>query len=394
MKNIITGFCFFFIFTLSFSPTESKAQLSRDSLQISLITSGPGNDLYTTFGHSAVRVQDFSTGRDYVFNYGTFDFSTDHFYWKFVRGRLMYFLSVSNFQDFLRNYKAEGRKLTEQILNLSSREKAFIFKYLRNNYLPQNRFYKYDFLFDNCATRIRDIIDDSYDNAWEIQNIVPQQGLTFRQIINQYLKTSPWEKLGINLMFGVRADKAVNSRNLMFLPHFLMEGFQHSTINGKPLVKEKKALFIPSKPQSQSYPFYKHPIFWFSILCVFILLLSFLKPSSSILPWVDRCLFFLTGLLGCFLLFMWFGTDHGITKWNYNLLWLFPFNIVFSFFFFKDKKWVRNYAIFIVVLSLILLGGYLILPQRLPFIALPFIAVLGVRCLKIISRFYKVPSIH
>jgi len=392
MKKILFHFCLLFLFISISLPSRGKDVFSSDSLQISLITSGPGNDLYTAFGHTAIRVQDFSSGGDFVFNYGTFDFSTDHFYWKFTRGRLMYFLSVQKFPLFLQAYKAEGRKLTEQILNLSKAEKHHIFNYLRVNYKPENRFYKYNFLSDNCATRIRDIIGDSYGKSWKIDNIIPEKGLSFRDIINAYLDNSPWERLGINLMFGKRADEAMTNKEIMFLPKYLMVGFQHSSINGHSLVKTKKILNNPHSEKAP-YPFYLRPIFWFSLLCLFILILSFSKSnkfSNKLLPWIDRCLFFLSGLLGCFLVFMWFGTDHGITKWNYNILWLFPVNIFFSFHFFKDKKWVKTYAIFIVAVNLILLATFLILPQELPFALLPFMAVLGVRALKIISRFNKV----
>lgn len=175
----------------------------------------------------------------------------------------------------------------------------------------------------------------------------------------------------------------------MFIPHFLMEGVGHSTVKGKPLVKKTALLNAPKTISDTTYPFYKYPLSWFSLFASIVLLLSFAKPtvfSAKLLPWVDRCLFFLTGLLGFFLLFMWFGTDHDITAWNMNLLWLFPLNIVFSFYFYKPLKWVRRYALFIFILNIILLAGWFTLPQQLPLASLPVIAILAVRALKTAFR--------
>lgn len=367
---------------------STDENLFIDSLQISLITCGPGEDLYSTFGHSAVRVQDYTTGGDYVFNYGTFDFSTPHFYLKFVRGRLMYFLSVQNFKDFIGVYVAENRKVTEQVLQLSPTEKEAVFQFLQHNYQPTNRYYKYDFLFDNCSTRIRDIFTKLFgkDNL-EVTDIIPEEDLTFRQIIDSYLRKSPWERLGINLMFGKKADQQMTNMQIMFLPYYLMEGMDHATLNGKPLVENTATLYTPTPHPESVYPFYKYPLFWFSLGAVFIVLLSFSKSAFSrlLLPWVDRCLFFLTGLLGCFLVFMWLGTDHQITVWNFNILWLLPFNLIFSFYFYKNTPWVRNYAILLLCINIIILAGWYVLPQQLPLVAIPVIVVLSVRAWQIIS---------
>lgn len=354
-----------------------------DSLQISLITCGSGEELYSTFGHSAVRVLDYSTGRDYAFNYGTFDFSDPHFYWKFVRGRLLYFLSVQDFQVFLQTYKSEDRKVTEQILNLTTAEKQAIFQFLKNNYLPANRYYKYNFLFDNCSTRIRDIFSKVFGfENWKVNNIIPVEGMQFRQVINAYLQHKPWEKLGINLVFGQRADQQMTNRDIMFLPHFLEKAVGHSSLNGKPLVERTVIRNKPTLQTTERGSFYNKPIFGFSLIALFIVVLTFAKPSAfsrMLLPWIDRCLFFLSGFLGCFLLFMWFGTDHKITAWNYNILWLLPFNIIFSFYFYKQIKWVRRYALLLLCVHIALLAGWAIVPQQLPLVAIPVMVAISVR---------------
>ena len=383
------GLAFCLFLTVGSAGQPASARPFTDSLQVSLLTCGSGPELYATFGHSAVRVTDFTTGDDYVFNYGTFDFTTPHFYWKFMRGRLLYFLSVQDFPVFLQAYQAENRSVTEQVLNLSTMEKQAIFNALKNNYRPENRYYKYDFLFDNCSTRIWDIFSAAFDSTLITQPIIPVQGLTFRAIINTYLEDSPWERLGINLMFGVRADREMTNRQIMFLPHFLMEGAGHSTLQGKAFVKKTNALYTPSAAAQPTYPFYKQPLLWLSLLAAFVLLLSLAPPtpfSIRLTPWIDRCLYFLTGLLGCFLLFMWWGTDHKITVGNYNILWLLPFNLLFSFFFFKNTVWVRRYARLLLGLNIVLLGGWWLVPQQLPLAALPVIAMLSVRAWRILTR--------
>lgn len=380
---------FAFILTFGIAFCQQNAAAQSCHLRISLITVAPGSDLYATFGHSAVRVIDSSTGGDYVFNYGTFNFDTPHFYWKFVRGKLMYSLSVWDYPTFMMEYHEEKRKVWEQVLDLSCAEKETVWQFLQWNYLPQNRDYKYDFLFDNCSTRIRDIFIKIFGPGWQVPDIVPGSRLSFRKIINQYLSHKPWEKLGINLMFGKSTDDTMNRMQIMFLPDYLMKGIGSSKVNGKPLVKKESVLYDPGTTAEEHYPFYLYPAFLFALLAVFIIVLSFnplRKISRMVIPWVDRCIFFLTGLLGFFLLFMWFGTDHQVCEWNYNLLWAFPFNLIFSFYLHKNSRGVKRYATLVIVLNFILLIGWFVLPQQLPLAVIPFLAILVVRAWHILAR--------
>lgn len=378
-----------FLCTLPFIFHAQTVSAQPCRLQVSLITIGIGDDLYATFGHSAVRVTDSSAGTDYVFNYGTFDFDTPHFYWKFVRGKLMYSLSVLNYPDFMEEYRGEQRSVTEQVLNLSCAEKEMIWQFLQHNYLPENRDYQYDFLYDNCSTRIRDIFDRIFGPGWVVTDIIPEEGLTFREIINRYLKNSPWERLGINIMFGKGTDRAMDKAQIMFLPDYLMAGADSSGVNGKPFVAEKKVLYTPPNEEAHAYPFFLYPLLWLALLAVAVILLSFnrqAKASRLILPWVDRCLFFLTGLLGCFLLFMWFGTDHKVCAWNFNLFWAFPFNLAFSFYLQRPSPGVKRYAVLVLLLNLFLLLSWFVLPQQMLPEFVPIIAMLAVRAWGILAR--------
>lgn len=146
----------FFIFLFSNYQIASSQDSSR--LRISLLTCTPGDELYSTFGHSAVRVFDSTSSKDIVFNYGMFDFEDPDFYVKFVKGKLRYFVAADNFENFKTEYQYYHRGITEQVINLSAEEKTAIQKFLYNNIREENKYYKYDFLFDNCTTRLRDII--------------------------------------------------------------------------------------------------------------------------------------------------------------------------------------------------------------------------------------------
>ncbi len=162
--------------------------IAKDScrLHISLLTCSPGEELYSTFGHTALRVKDNTTGSDIVFNYGTFEFGPD-FYTKFIKGQLRYFLSIENFADFAYSYQYESRSIQEQVLQLSCVEKEKLFTALQINAQEENKYYQYDFLFDNCTTRAKDIVARNTASPVVFNNILPADVPTFRNQIHYYL---------------------------------------------------------------------------------------------------------------------------------------------------------------------------------------------------------------
>lgn len=350
-------------------------------LRVSLLTCGTGDDLYACFGHSAVRVVDSSRGFDYVFNYGTFDFDRPDFYWQFTRGKLPYYLSVQDYPSFLMAYRYEHRKVIEQVLDLSCAQREAVWQFLQRNYQPENRYYQYDFLFDNCSTRIRDIFSKVLGPAWSVPDVIPEKGMSFRSIINGYLGGHPWERLGINLLFGTPTDAVMQPMQVMFLPDYLMAGVGASQAGGRPLVGETRVAYDPGPSRPGAYPLYRKPLFWFILLALAVALATRSNGGAAarILPWVDRCLFFLTGLLGCFMLFMWFGTDHRVCAWNYNLLWAFPPHLVFSFYTRSRGAGTQRYALLTILLNLVVLTGWFVLPQQFPLEVLPLVAILTLR---------------
>jgi hypothetical protein len=243
LKQII--YCLCLLFLTTFSQVAKAQPETHSGLRISLITCTPGDDLYSIFGHSAIRVIDSVALKDYVFNYGTFDFDDKNFYIKFMRGKLLYFLSMDNTADFISFYQYFNRGITEQVLQLTDQEKISIQRFLYNNLKNENKFYQYDFFYDNCTTRPRDIILKNTTNRPVLPFAMSPQ-TTFRSAIHQYLDRSgqSWSKLGIDILLGVRTDKIMTAEEQQFLPDNLMASIDQSQPK---LVKEKISLYTPLK---------------------------------------------------------------------------------------------------------------------------------------------------
>ncbi|MDH7461932.1 DUF4105 domain-containing protein [Chitinophagaceae bacterium 26-R-25] len=366
----------------------SKAQSDSCNITVSLLTAGPGDELYSIFGHSALRVVDKSRNTDLVFNYGTFEFGDD-FYSKFVKGDLLYFSSIEQFNNhdgylgFLNEYKEEGRSIQEQILNLSCEQKLKLYDALKTNAQPQNRYYLYEFLFDNCSTRLRDIVEKN-SAPFATKDILESKSFTFRDLIYTYLNRAKqyWSKLGIDILLGANMDRKATNREAMFLPEYLLKGFDSTTINGKPLVSEKTTLFDAPNSAPSAAPV--TPMLAFVLLFVLVGICSLVKhpAAKTFLNIFDRLLFFLTGALGILLLFMWVGTTHMECRNNLNLLWAIPTHFVAAFFLGSDKKWVKTYFKLTAWLSLLLLICWIILPQALNVALIPLVGVLFLRSQK------------
>ncbi len=365
----------FFIFNFSFLIT---AQSDASHIKISLLTCTPGEELYSTFGHSALRVTDSINHDDIVYNYGTFNFDEPGFYTKFVRGKLTFYLSPEDFDSFLYSYQQENRGITEQVLKLTNSEKFNIIRLLQVNMMPANRFYKYDFTFDNCTTRLRDIVEKTADTTIHFGNIL-QSKQTFRDLIYVYLNRNDkqWSKLGIDLLLGSKMDVIMSTRQVMFLPDYLMKTFDNTKIGNTPLVASSNVI-LPFILQQKSNDFFTNPLFVFSFLFVLIAFLSFSKNNSTqrILHGFDGFLFFVTGLLGILILIMWFGTDHVMCRDNYNLIWALPTNVVAAFYINSEKKIARTYFKIAAFITSVILLLWFVLPQHMNTSLLPFIMLL------------------
>lgn len=367
-----------FVFTISFFVPV----FSQDScgLRINLLTCAPGAELYSTFGHTAIRVQDQQNALDEVYNYGTFEFDED-FYAKFVRGKLLYALAVQSFDEFIYQYQVESRSVISQELSLTCNQKQKLLIALRTNALPQNRSYRYDFLFDNCTTRARDMVDSGAGAKVVLGNILKPEPYTFRNHIDVYLNRAnqDWSKLGIDLLLGAKMDRPANNREAMFLPDNLMLAFDHSTADGRPLVASKQTILNLPSLNSESLPV--TPIIAFGLLLLAIALFTFIKNNwaKTAVGVLDFILFFSLGLVGVLLLFMWFGTDHALCANNYNLLWALPTNLVAAFVVHKRLPWVKKYFRIVFWITVLLLVSWKFLPQQMNDGFLPLVLAIALR---------------
>ncbi|WP_338359965.1 DUF4105 domain-containing protein [Yeosuana marina] len=385
-KYLLVILCLLAVFTL-------KAQthtLSRHA-EISVLTIGPGSSLNDAFGHNAFRIKDSLNHIDVVFNYGIYDFNTPNFYIKFAQGRLNYLIGMNYYKDFYRNYKEENRTIKEQVLNLSQNEKQRLLNFLANNIKPENRRYLYDFFYDNCATKIRDVLETVTDNKIKFNTPDGFKEQTFRQLIYSNLNKNSWGSFGIDLALGSVIDQKATPYEHMFLPKYIFKFFENVTLSnsGEKLVKQTHILYQKTDtPETNN--FLTSPLMIFGIIGILILFITFKdyknKKRSN---WLDVVLFFATGIIGILILLLWFATDHKGTHQNYNLLWACALNILVVFQFFKKSipSWFIRYLKFLVILLCLMLLHWIIGIQVFAIGLIPLLIALFIRYVYLINFF-------
>jgi uncharacterized protein DUF4105 len=357
------------------------------NLRVSVLTCGPGEDLYSIFGHSAIRIIDNARGLDIVYNYGTMEFDSFSFYLKFIRGEMLYYLSVADMNSFMSEYQYTRRSVIEQPLQLSCEDKTRLLAALQVNASDENKYYNYSFLYDNCSTRIRDIIAQKPKSLIRFNNILPAEVPTFRNMIHEYLHKGEqhWSKLGIDLLLGALIDKKVTNEQAMFLPDYLMKGFDSASILSKPEPGALKRLVSSKLPLYQP-PIIKLTMPWFNPYLVItgfsilLLVLSSLRSNSErSTNRIDRTIFFVTGLLGLLMLGLWLGREDTVCRNNMNLIWALPTHAVAAFYIGRNKPWLKTYFRITVILGALLLLGWRWWPQELNNSLIPFVLLLVIR---------------
>jgi hypothetical protein len=346
--------------------------------KVSLMTCGPGKALYASFGHSAIRIQDPAQNYDYVFNYGTFDFNTPNFALQFIRGKLLYYLTIEPYQSFEMDYIEDERWIIEQELNLTRDEAEDLLSLLLINAKPENRAYHYDFLRDNCSSRIRDMLKTLLGDRLTFRGHKWRKLTTYRKMIDSNMLHNEWTDLGMDLLIGAPTDRRAGSWEQMFLPDYLMKAFDEAVI-----IDDTAARLAKPPVVIQDFPTLnteRHPltspqvIFWAAFILYLIWLIR--RPDSHnispIFPFITHVIL---GLIGWVLLFMWFGTDHSTTKWNFNLLWANPLNLPMAFYFFSKNMpdWVRRYFNLYRIALTVLIFIIPILPQQYHQAVIPLI---------------------
>jgi hypothetical protein len=366
---------------LIFMSSVSKAQLSEGAI-ISVLTCGPYDELYSAFGHSAFRIHDAKLNIDVVCNYGTFDFSQPNFYLNFALGNNLYKLSIEDYPGFEYRYIYQNRFIHEQILDLTQEQKDKLFKYLQWNARRENQSYLYDYFYDNCSTKIRDVLIVALGEDVKFDETHIETGATIRELTDPYLKELPWGDLGIDIGLGLPMDKVAAPLEYMFLPDYVESGFDHASINKNgttiPLVKEKVITYEAREQDlDEGLP---HPLYVSGAMLLIAIGVGFWdirrKRRST---WFDCFLFVGAGLIGVLLVFLWFFTNHKAAAWNLNVLWAVPFHLFAGIALLKARVWLVNYFLITGIIAVLTLVSWPVLPQMLHYALVPLVAALSIR---------------
>jgi len=304
---------------------------SPDDTIAYLITCGPGSETYSIYGHSALRIVIPEKQTDVVYNWGVFDFNTKNFVWKFAKGRLDYMLIAEPPKGFLQGYFYEQRYVYSQKINIDPVETRKLVALINENLRPENASYRYDFFFDDCSTRIRDLLEKAIGE--KLKYPPPETGKipTFRDMVARYQNPYPWLRFCVDLIMGSTSDKKARFRDRMFLPIDLRDGLSKLTVqrSGKriPLLQNPEILIDFGAPVIKQN-FLTAPPFVFTMVIILVLILAGLTKSKKIIRIIDMTIYSVFSFLSVLMIFFNFFTDHAQMKWNLNILWLNPFIIL------------------------------------------------------------------
>ena len=373
------------------SAVNAQGITLSDSATLSLITCSPGPQIYALFGHTAIRLVDPTKGLDIVFNYGMFNFNKPNFYLKFIQGATDYELGAYETKYFLPEYRERNSSVTEQMLNLTTVEKQQLADALFVNYQPENREYRYNFVYDNCSTRPRDkilsVIKDKvvYDYVSEPQ--------TFRNWVGTYTGENTWAKFGIDMLLGREADELSTRWSSMFLPEVLCREFGAVKIiahdgTTRSLVNAEK-IIVPRQDSIVKTNFLQLPItVTLTVLLLGVFLIFYEKRRKKYYKIIDSVLLIVSGLAGVIIFYLMFFSVHPLVHSNFNLLWCNPLNVLVGLFLWNRKlRSVINY--FQLANVLLFFGALLVFVlsvQALNVAFIPLIMLLLVRSVNWIMK--------
>ncbi|MDP4204743.1 MAG: DUF4105 domain-containing protein [Bacteroidota bacterium] len=384
----------FLLFVLVSLKGQTQPLPLSPSSEVSLITCSPGDEIYAIYGHSAIRVKDDVQRMDVVFNYGVFDFNAPHFIYRFCKGQTDYMLSVCDFPSFAEYYKEEGRSVYEQVLNLTPEERQRLFAALLENYKIENRIYRYNFFFNNCSTKVRDMVVNNVSGKVSFlpESLAPR---SFRQLLKLYMGGCRWVELGINMIVGSPADEVASANEEMFLPEFMMSHFSFASINvagiSKPLVSQTNVIYqAPARP-----PYYLsilNPFLVFLLVFISVLTLTIIElRGKKNFAWLDPTVYGLVGLAGLIILWITCCSEHPAVRPNLNLIWALPLHFFFAIaWFFKKIRGVLNwYHLFTSILLILFILSSYFLPQSFDCVVYLFVLILLSRSLRHVFQFIK-----
>ena len=348
-------------------------QRDIDSADVYLITCAPGTESYSIYGHTALRIIYRGTGFDMVYNWGIFDFSTPNFVYRFAKGRLDYMLGAYGYEDFLREYLLEGRAVWSQKVNLTNPEKERLFSLLDENLRPENVKYRYDFFYDNCATRVRDILARSASDTVIFPDLGKKK--SFRQLIDPFQKVLPWLDFGADLLLGLQADRQASASDEMFLPMYLRDNMLNTYIihNGvqEPLAgPPETVLDIPPSANAGKGAWVPQAVFYLVLLLV--LLITFVLHNPGVEKAVDVLLYLVYSLLAIVLVFTNLFSEHQALHYNMLILGINPLiPVLFVYLFTRKKAVLLSRIAFIISASWLpvsVIAGQGINPALIPLV--------------------------
>ena len=330
--NLLGGLMLSFLACVHLCAQEAKSGSVAyyDSVEVSLLTCSPHEEVYSLYGHTALRWHDLHTKADLAFNWGVFDFRRPYFVARFVLGLTDYELGVVELEPFVDYYRHWGSMITEQVLNLTPTEKLRLERLLAENYNPANRIYRYNFFYDNCSTRPRDILERCLDGRIIYEPRRDYQP-TFRQMVRQKTANHPWATFGNDMLLGVLADLKTKNREQEFLPENLLYDFDHATILGndgsRRQLVQKRRIALSGGVQVIEPDFLVSPTEVASMILVVVGLLTVGEfKRKRTYKYVDIVLMMFYGLVGCLLSVMLF-SQHPTTSTNLQLVLINPVHL-------------------------------------------------------------------
>ncbi len=368
----------FLIVLLSFG-IRSYSFAPTDDTRVSILVCSPGEDLYAKFGHAALRICDEKQDFDFVFDYGTFTIEDlFQFVGNFFTGKTYYMLDAKNFRYTTLSYEMEGRGIVEYPLILEPEEKLGICNFVMKNMLPENRLYLYNFFYDNCATRLRDILSAQIDTlSWNAS----YNEESWRSAILRYVGQTSWSSLGIHLALGVQTDALATKEELLFLPDAIASVCETTTrSDGRKLCGVPQVLVEgASEGTDTNWGEAVLPLVCLFLLVLILTVVEIIKKKWFV--WLDASLLLILGIVGCVLWFLSFVSIHSFVFPNCNTIWLTPFHLIFAVLLLLPsiRNRVKWYVVFSSVMAVLSVVVSLSVGQFIPSLAYLLLSIMVVR---------------
>lgn len=337
----------YFIFCLFMGVAFSVQSQSTDSIRFSLLTCAPGTEIYSLFGHTAIRYENYTRRIDVAFNYGMFSFNTPNFIFRFVAGETDYQLGITPYSYFEAEYAMRGSSVYQQVLNLTQSEKERLLTILENNYLPENRIYRYNYFYDNCTTRARDKIEECIEGKVVYPDSL--SGKSYRSIVHEFTAGSPWNEFGIDLCLGAEADKEINKRQQMFSPFYMKYYASNAYIvdaggTRRPLILDETKI-VDVEPEEVQPGFILSPLMCGALFLALCVVMAWGQWKTQRIWWGwDIVLYGLQGLAGCIITFLFFFSVHPTVGSNWLLILFNPIPLLYlPFMVYKAVKRKKDY---------------------------------------------------